>query len=254
MDMQAREQQIQAVLEKCEQLLKTLPVGRLSAEKDRYRYYGPDGSQHLLSPDQDANLIQQLAQKQYLEKTAQTAEREYKGCLAYLRKCGGASFESVYYQLPPKRQQWVRPIFLPEYTAQNWMQASYFQKDAAGASFPCSSGILVRSKSEALIASRLQYFCIPFHYEERRILEPVGEVYPDFTLISPRTNQICIWEHFGKMDDQNYALRTVQKLLLYRANGYILGKNFLFTMESLEHPLTPKEIDNIILANLMDGS
>ncbi len=68
MDMQAREQQIQAVLEKCEQLLKTLPVGRLSAEKDRYRYYGPDGSQRLLSPDQDAHLIQQLAKSSILKR------------------------------------------------------------------------------------------------------------------------------------------------------------------------------------------
>ena len=62
------------------------------------------------------------------------------------------------------------------------------------------SGIYVRSKSESMIALQLYTEKIPFRYE---CALQLGEttLYPDFTILHPKTGEIFYWEHFGMMDE-----------------------------------------------------
>lgn len=106
-------------------------------------------------------------------------------------------------------------------------------------------GLMVRSKSEALIAFALDLAKVPFHYEE--ILD-LGDkkTAPDFTILHPRTGEKMYWEHFGMMDDSTYAVETYRKLVLYGQNGIVPGKNLIYTMETNEEPLSISEVQRLV--------
>lgn len=89
--------------------------------------------------------------------------------------------------------------------------------------YKVSNGLLVRTKSEALIAEFLLAAGIPFRYEKRLELASVYKneagfeesvievVYPDFTIYLP-DGSITIWEHEGLMEQEKYRKRNVNKL------------------------------------------
>lgn len=119
-----------------------------------------------------------------------------------------------------------------------WMNAP----DPAAAPFQeerliqVSSHLYVRSKSEALIVSVLYKRSIPFRYEEPLA---IGSkiYYPDFTIRDPRTGATFIYEHFGMMDEPEYAEHAISKLLAYIQNGWIPSLNMIVTFETKDHPL-----------------
>ena len=106
------------------------------------------------------------------------------------------------------------------------------------------------SKSEVIIANALKSHDVPYRYEYPLVLEVADEdhreFHPDFYCLNLRTRQEYAWEHFGMMDDAEYAERAVQKLSLYSTNGYFPGKNLIITMESKSAPLSSQEINRII--------
>ena len=75
-------------------------------------------------------------------------------------------------------------------------------------------GIYVRSKSELLIATHLEYMDIPYRYEAPLVLEG-NIVYPDFTILRPADNKLIYWEHMGMLDDFDYAQKASMKLMQY---------------------------------------
>lgn len=75
-------------------------------------------------------------------------------------------------------------------------------------------GIYVRSKSELLIATHLEYMDIPYRYEAHLVLEG-NIVYPDFTILRPADNKLIYWEHMGMLDDFDYAQKASMKLMQY---------------------------------------
>lgn len=75
-------------------------------------------------------------------------------------------------------------------------------------------GIYVRSKSELLIATHLEYMDIPYRYEAPLVLEG-NTVYPDFSILRPADNKLIYWEHMGMLDDFDYAQKASMKLMQY---------------------------------------
>lgn len=144
-----------------------------------------------------------------------------------------------------ERKKWVQP-FKPA--------AEKFQKECKSSQhlesyhkeIICSNGMAVRSKSECMIVSKLLEYRLLFDYERSVYLKPVGWVYPDFTILHPRTGKVILYERFGRMDDPDYRNRTVRKRMLYPENGYRPGGNFIYTMETQKRPLTFPEIDEVI--------
>ena len=73
-----------------------------------------------------------------------------------------------------------------------------------------------------------------------------AEAAPDFTLLDVRRRKDILWEHFGKIDDPEYAQRSIKKLVEYENAGYYPGENMIVTFETRTFPLTPKEIKQVI--------
>ncbi len=94
-------------------------------------------------------------------------------------------------------------------------------------------------KSELIIADRFFAANIPYRYEQSLALNGgATRRLPDFTILHPYTLEIYYWEHFGRIDDEEYRL--------YALNGIIQGKNFITTFEINCSPLNIWYVDKLI--------
>lgn len=53
-------------------------------------------------------------------------------------------------------------------------------------------------------------------------------------------------EHFGKLDDKDYAETTLYKLNTYEKNGIYMGVNLFITYETGKKPLHAKALDGLL--------
>ena len=129
----------------------------------------------------------------------------------------------------------------------DWMNASYEHNEHHPEHLihKTTSGHLVRSKSESMIASYLHANHIAFRYECALSLDNIL-LYPDFTIRHPVTGALYYWEHFGLMDDPSYAKNAASKLQLYIANEIIPSIQLITTYETLEQPLSTEVIYKIV--------
>ena len=91
------------------------------------------------------------------------------------------------------------------------------------------SGVIVRSKSEVIIADALYNEGIKFEYE--KLLEENGHrCIPDFTF-EDASGDIIIWEHLGLLDNPSYKASWDKKLTFYNSIGFEEGKNLFTTRD-----------------------
>jgi hypothetical protein len=81
-----------------------------------------------------------------------------------------------------------------------------------------SSGVLVRSKNEVIIANLLTELGVDWTYEEPFAGADGRIVRPDFT-IRTDTGMTVLWEHLGMLDNLRYRRKWETKLAWYQANG-----------------------------------
>lgn len=129
---------------------------------------------------------------------------------------------------------------------QNWLSQSYERNPAypEELKFATSNGQLMRSKSELIIANKLELYNIPY-LPEMPLWFPydIYPKYPDFTILKPN-GEIIIWEHMGRMDKEDYFIKNCRKIIEYRQNGYSQNTNLIITFE--EDLIEPGLIDHII--------
>ena len=142
-------------------------------------------------------------------------------------------------------------ILILTFTA-DWKSLEYtslgFSPDYA--EYYTDNGERVRSKSEIIIANKLYRYNIPYRYECPLQLQSGVITHPDFTCLNVSTRQEYIWEHFGIMDNAEYACNAIRKINDYANSGYILGKNFIATFETSNTPINANYIDDIIRTNI----
>ena len=71
-------------------------------------------------------------------------------------------------------------------------------------------------------------------------------VYPDFTIRHPQTGRTYYWEHFGLMDNPEYARKAFQKVQIYNANGILPSDQLIMTFENQKKPLSYEEVEAVI--------
>ena len=96
------------------------------------------------------------------------------------------------------------------------------------------NGIMVRSKSEVIIANMLCDNGIDdFEYEARLELGNTYKI-PDFTFKNAATGSFIIWEHLGMLGNSDYKKAWEEKKKLYAANGFTEENgNLIITMDNL---------------------
>lgn len=106
-------------------------------------------------------------------------------------------------------------------------------------------GLLVRSKSEVIIANMLVEKRIEFEYEREFIGKNGQKRIPDFTFIDA-AGEVIILEHLGMMSVPSYKSDWDKKLLFYKENNYQLEDNLFTTTESEKGGIDSLAIEEII--------
>ena len=228
---------------------------RISTTEGRTRYYQhfpkEDGkekaSRYLKAEDMD--IARQLAQQEYEEQLLRLAKKQLRNAMANLSEYDEQPMRDLFQNLHEARKLLVSPLVDDDETyVAKWLDRQYspgtFAEDAPH--LYTSSGVRVRSKSEIIIADTYSRLKIPSLYENPIKLRSDGRfitVRPDFTLLNVRTREQFLHEHFGMIDNPQYADQFIRKIELYEKNGIFLGKNLLVTWESSTHPLNSRQVE-----------
>lgn len=229
--------------EKVGQALKNVPQGSLAIriKKDKPEYYWRINRKKevYLKKDQ-MSLVKVLAQKSYLLEVESYIKNQIDTIQTFLENYSTTSVSDYYHHLSNSRKELVTPICIPdEIYTRLWQEEAYSGKGFAvnESEILTEKGERVRSKSEKIIADKLLSLGIPYKYEHPLQLARGGVIYPDFTLLDVEKRKEVYYEHFGMMDNPEYAEKAVRKIENYIRNGYIPGNNLIFTFETSRHPL-----------------
>ena len=239
-----------------EKNLALYPPGKLwlSSSRGNAQYYctHDDGGKQYIGKE-NVQLISALVQKDYEQRLLEAARKEKKLLEQFNAEHDPSHLSKVYETLGDRRKPYARPLVLSnEEYARRWQQEQYQGNPAPfpPGEFYTAKGERVRSKSEIIIAGRLREFGVPYRYEYPWRIQ--GRfVYPDFTALNIRTRESFGLEHLGMMGDPGYRASAFRKLEWYAANGIVVGKKLLITMEDAENPLSTVYLDKLIRTYLL---
>lgn len=257
-----------------EHALKNAPAGSVRIVQRRnnvlqfYRKTEAGDYQGSYMPREEDALARRLVQKDYDQRALEKAKQELCLIQQFQTALQKKSTDTAFAVLDSIRQTLVTPATLTDdQYAELWQNQSYRKnkRHEENQQLTTDRGELVRSKSEVIIANALSASKVPYRYEFPLVIErgeesgkgnretsssfvneDFCEFHPDFYCLNVRTRKEYAWEHFGMMDDAEYAARAAEKLALYSANGYFPGKNLIITMESKSAPIDSREINRVI--------
>lgn len=253
----------------CEKEMHDMPQGNLVMQtiRDKHYYYqatSPSGNYKRKGVTGNKDLVGQLARKEYLARTNEAAIADIKLLEQLLAKYKSLDPAEVIKRMSKAAQTVPPELFLGQgfagaggqqqddalkmrlkeyhqWAQEDFSQSTYRPQEKIHLT---SSGIYVRSLSEAIIAERLTANNVPFRYEQ--LIKIDGKWFsPDFT-IRVANARLLYWEHAGMMDDQNYVSRHLSKISYYQRAGIVPWKNLIVTYGTSENGLDMEEIDFII--------
>jgi len=250
----------------CDELASSIeraPEGSLVIKRinNRVRLFKSQGrnSVEYLKSNREAEK-RQLAQKRYegaLLREALREKAELEIAIRRLEKSKGVkTLDEVFKNFPKEIKNYVTPnIASNEGYIFEWSRPEVWC-DRNMAEFHSEyytvNGEHVRSKSELIIADRLHFAGVPYHYELEFIPSRGStKFFPDFTVLNKRTLETWYWEHLGMMDDTKYSTMAKEKIEFYSEEGLALGKNLIITFETSQSPLNTKYVDSLISVYLL---
>lgn len=252
MDLLHKEQlRTESLLERLEQRKRQLPQGSLVYKNGSYyRAVTEKGKRMQLIipkdfPDYDA-FIGELKEARYISKAIPLLRKNAACCMQAEQRMRRYDPYQIRMELPDYYRDFDPQCLLLEgdlspeqWEAKNYEQNTGFSEERR---YFSEGGLAVRSKAEAEIATKLEQCRLKFHYEPILFLGN-HRVAPDFEIFHPVQRRILLWEHFGKMDDPDYAAEAMKKLNRYARNGYRLGDNLIMTWETKNMPLNFSHIN-----------
>lgn len=240
--------------------LRIAQLSKKTQKPQYYHYTNPKDKKGRFIPRKETKLAVQLAQKDYDISIIKLLKKQIGATRQYLKNIN--SISACYTNLSPARQQLITPVTLTDKQyAEQWQSVSWQGRSFADDSpdHTTSKGERVRSKSEVLIADSLYRLKIPYRYEfpleiKRYPKEKHSQnitFHPDFMCLNVHTRKEFFWEHFGLIDNFEYAQNTAGKLRLYAENNIFPGQNLIITMETQAEPLTTKIVEMMIKAFLL---
>lgn len=206
-------------------------------------------------PRSQNEFAESLITFDYNKKALKALKSELNQINKLLAFCKKHSVQTVYSGFSKYKKSLLEPVTLEAKDfVQQWKTVSYSPKnfDYSSTEYYTSKGERVRSKSEVIIADTLSRFNVPYRYEYPLELKSRSfPIYPDFCCLNLSTRKEYYWEHFGMMDDSEYAAKATAKINAMASDGFFSGKNALFTFETTTTPLNVKTLEKIIEAYLL---
>ena len=239
---------IEKQLQEISSMLEDLPVGKLLCAKNGkyFKWFAVSHKKKAYIPKEERQLAERLAYRRYLEElqldlkdelrltklTQRSMDRKYRH-IKLLENAGILDLLQEKLGLDSELKQWQEA---------DYKSNPYYREELK---IKVHEGLYVRSKSELMIAMMLIRYQIPFRYEcELQIANKV--LYPDFTILHPKTKKIIYWEHLGLTDNYKYCRDNYGKLLDYFAEDIWFGDNLILTSETRRCPLDYETIEHRI--------
>lgn len=252
---------VDRLIKQAEAAVENRPAGEdilIVAVKNNYTewYLKQNGKGRRYMKKKEEPLARMLAQAAYAKGFLKTAQMVWESLrklqASGLQRSAACMYEALaapFEELSPARKALVEPYVLPEKEfVPAWENAAYeglpFAEDDP--EIFTERGVRVRSKSEKMIADKLDILGIPYRYEYPVYIRGLGIIHSDFTLLDPAERTKVVFEHFGLMEDPAYLRNALRKIDLFERNGYFLGDTFLCTFESREHVLDMKHFEQMI--------
>lgn len=250
-EIHARNLLLKKQIERAEAQREKYPPGRLLCARDRkyFKWYiSTEGKIAYLNRDQ-RKIARQLAMKRYIEEQLKAMRQELKLNEYYLKHHDEKTENApgLLYCAPGYHELLEDQIHPLSEKLKKWAEAEYVRniKYPEKLIHKTLEGHMVRSKSEVIIANALFAEGIPYRYEDT--LQLGNMVFnPDFKVMRPKDGEIIYWEHFGMMDNKDYAHNAFNKMGIYADNGIIPSINLIATFETSEHPLDSVYVNEII--------
>ena len=247
----AEYQRLQQERERLVAEIGRMPPGHLicSRGKRGNKWYHTIDGKRIYIKKKDRAFAEVLAVKKYLSLLLRRVEQQHCALGFYLRHYKEDTMEAAHLlEEVSAYQELLKPFFAPVDRRQAaWADAAYVKYSGRpdGLRHNGANGIVMRSKSEVLISYALSRHNLAFRYEcELRCGTFV--VYPDFTILHPKTGEIYYWEHFGMMDDEGYARKAAEKIYGYSAHGIVPGERLIMTFESSQVSLDMELVERWI--------
>ena len=244
-----RKHGIEKEIQSIENQICLLPEGKLvCVHNGKYqKWYQSDGHTSIYIPKKKRNVAEKLAAKKYLSLKMQELKSELTVVNAFLEQNSNAGKAEKMLEIP-EYADLLSGYFKPQLEeTKEWVEESYEKcsKYPEQLIYKTCTGIMVRSKSEMIIAMFLHVNKIPFRYESTLHL---GEqtIYPDFTIKHPKTGKIYYYEHFGMMDNPSYCKNALSKIQLYISNGIFPSTQLITTFETQKQPLDMKTVEDVL--------
>lgn len=248
-------QQYKLLICKQKEELRCLPSGRLGVRAGnnkqgyvQYRHY-IDGK--IVGITKDTDLIEKLARKKYLQVSIKNLENNYTYLTRLLEKYKEINKDDIISQFPyhyavlmnkdeakwnEKKRQWL---------AEDYVQSAAYPEEKVHVT---AKGLYVRSKSEVIIAERLDYYNVPYRYEETFYIKNY-KFSPDFTILTKKG--IVYWEHCGKTHDLGYMRNHNWRCAMYESIGIVPWKNYIVTYDDENGNIDTRIIDSEIVNKLI---
>ena len=225
--------------------LKRMPTGKLYIVNNNgySKWFNSNGHNHSYIPKKNRKLAEKLAYKKFIGFKIEELQSE----LYHLKRIHPNPSLSDFVQDSQYMDLLSNYYLSKNKSGLEWMNEDYprNKEHPENLIHATVNKLSVRSKAESMIAISLAAHGIPFRYE--CLLELDGlSIYPDFTIMNPENGNLLYWEHFGLMDNPEYATMFSKKIPLYAKNGIILGENLIATFENSSHPLTYNTIESTI--------
>lgn len=219
--------------------MSNLPEGNLQFYKkgNSYLWYVINANEkkkrQYLSKS-EIELAKKLAYRGYIKAKIQTNSENLSAINSYINKCCKKDRVNQYLNRNIEVTRLLENrLHQNDEQINDWLQEKYIgtTRNPESLRYKSEAGFMVRSKSEQIIVKHLIDHGIPFKYEDRLFYNGYN-IYPDFTVMNPRTHEIYIWEHFGMMDNEDYRNKSLKKINDYSRLGYNLGEKLIITFET----------------------
>lgn len=241
---------------KCEELetwLRDAPEGDVKVIRHRkgvqfYFRANKSDKNGKYMPKKSEALAHILVQKRYNQQLLKQAKKDSVLFSRFLKAYDPDDIIKLYEKTEDLRKPYIIPWERPdEEDREYWESMAYEGKDFAdnAPEHFTDKNERVRSKSEVMIANALARADIPYRYEcPLQLMDHV--VYPDFTILRLRDRKEIFWEHFGLMDQADYAENALRKVRAYANSGIFLGDRLIITAETERVPINSTAIRQVI--------
>lgn len=183
----------------------------------------------------DMDKVHKLARRNYIDSISQQSKNNCLSLKKFADTLETDNTSSPTSRLLQKYEKYGLDMdkILLSHKQYEWLHQTYIRNPLypEELKYTTTNGLLMRTKSELIIANRLEHYHIPYLPEMPLWFDFNSyPYYPDFTILK-LDGSIIIWEHMGLMEQDDYFMKNCKKIREYRQNGYSQNTNLIITWE-----------------------